>query len=172
MWGQQKSVKLGIYLYFYHEKSVESGYFCAAMLKCGEITEQCCCRWALPAETGVSFLFQRVAVRWCSATATRMLLETFEGLGAGVWRLLPDVCLVCVPVLFRYFSDTGDSDRCWWPHVWQQRPAGLQYPARTAILCCGTSNRWFTQQEMTVALHRDTFKWCFINHCHFTMYSC
>lgn len=84
--------------------------------------------------------------RWWSGDAPRQqqehLANVLRGvLGAG-GRLLPDVCLVCVPVLFRYFGDTGDSDGCWWPHVRQQRPAGLQYPARTAILRCGTSNRW------------------------------
>lgn len=67
-----------------------------------EITDESCCRSALPAETGMSVPFQQVAVRWIgerSTTGTRTCLETFASKGAGVWGLLSDVRLVRLSVL-------------------------------------------------------------------------
>ncbi len=64
--------------------------------------------------------------------------------------------------LFRYFSDKSHSYRRRWPHIWQQRQAGLQHPARPALLFCGATNRysrqwwyfhWFCVSSVEPAMH-------------------
>lgn len=54
----------------------------------------------------------------------------------------PDWTVVSVLLSRRYVSDAGDSDRCWWPHLRQQRQAGVQHSAGTTLLLCGASDRW------------------------------
>lgn len=47
--------------------------------------------------------------------------------------------------LYRYFSDKGHSYGRRWPHVWQQRQAGLQHPAGPALFFCGAADRYSRQ---------------------------
>lgn len=50
---------------------------------------------------------------------------------------------MCLPFLFhRDVRDTSDSHRCRWPHLWQQRSSGLQYPSWPAVLFRRPQNRW------------------------------
>lgn len=48
-----------------------------------------------------------------------------------------------LPFLFRrHVCDTSDGHRCRWPHLWQQRSSGLQYPPWPAVLFRRPQNRW------------------------------
>lgn len=50
---------------------------------------------------------------------------------------------ICPPFLFhRHVRDTSDSHRRRWPHLWQQRSSGLQYPPWPAVLFRWPQNRW------------------------------
>lgn len=54
---------------------------------------------------------------------------------------------MCLPFLFhRDIRDTSDRHRCRWPHLWQQRSSGLQYPPWPAILFRRPQNRWENNQ--------------------------
>ena len=42
----------------------------------------------------------------------------------------------------RHLCYPGDSDRCWWPNLWEQRKSSVQYSPRTTIFLCGFSDRY------------------------------
>lgn len=42
----------------------------------------------------------------------------------------------------RHLCYPGDSNRCWWPNLWEQRESRIQYSPRTTIFLCGLPDRY------------------------------
>lgn len=57
------------------------------------------------------------------------------------------VSVLYVSLRRRYVGDAGDGDGRRWPHLRQQRPAGVQHLAGTAVLLRGASDWWGTESE-------------------------
>lgn len=83
------------------------------------------------------------AGRWISKrSATSLSVKPFLKLEHWGIESSPDLSAMSMCLSCRYISDAGDSYRCWWPHLWQQCPAGVQHIARTAVFLCGAPDRW------------------------------
>lgn len=80
-------------------------------------------------------------VLWCCAASAGMPIVKLKCWVDTSWwsRLL--TCL-CVCLSCRYVSDAGDSYRCRWPHLRQQRQAGVQHTSRTTLFFCGATDRY------------------------------
>lgn len=50
--------------------------------------------------------------------------------------------LLLVSLPFRHVYNPGDSDRCWWPDLWEQRQASVHTGAGPTVLLCGSPDRW------------------------------
>lgn len=122
-------------------KSVESGCFHSTMMKCREITVEAGHRWRCAAVVSEGrqngFHSSRCRQLDRQVLHKKLLCWTNLELKHCVPLLTRLPCLCC-----RYVSDASDSHRCRRPHLRQQRPAGVQYTARTAIFLCGASDRW------------------------------
>lgn len=44
--------------------------------------------------------------------------------------------------LYRYVSSDGGGNRCGWSNIWKLCQTGLQHPAGSSVLLCGTKDRW------------------------------
>lgn len=52
----------------------------------------------------------------------------------------PPSFLVCLPC--RHIYNPSDSDRCWWPDLWEQRQASVHTGAGPTVLLSWSADRW------------------------------